>query len=398
MKTALEMPIVGLKWNRYNKASSSQDAVIEVRVFYQRKVKYMSTRIRVYPKEWKDGRVVNRMDALILNKQLDQLLVDVRKVIYDMYEEGNIDIDAIPARLIAKRKPNITFLDFCEERAKIRKYGKTADSQERYERFLRFLREYGKIKTFYDLTEAKVMEMDRHLKKKSDMKAKSRWNNYHRFLNSFILDAQKEGLLQVNPYDRVKIEKGNDYDGIDKCLTPEEFQKLRNVKMPTERLERIRDLFVFQTYTCLAYHDLALFSQKKYKDMELLDVLMGKRGKTNIEYIVPLLAPAKEILSKYNGLPAPLTIKKKGSSNILTNQKYNDAIKEVAAAAGIDKPVTTHWARHTGATLLLNAGAPIEVVSKVCGHSSIKMTEKIYAKLLTKTVVAAVNEVENKII
>lgn len=129
-----------------------------------------------------------------------------------------------------------------------------------------------------------------------------------------------------------------------------------------------------------------------------MDVLMGKRGKTNIEYIVPLLAPAKEILSKYNGLPAPLSIKKKSGSNILTNQKYNTAIKEVAAAAGIDKPVTTHWARHTGATLLLNAGAPIEVVSKVCGHSSIKMTEKIYAKLLTKTVVAVVNEIENKII
>lgn len=238
MRTALEMPIVGLKWNRYKKASPTQDAVIEVRVFYQRKVKYMSTRIRVYPKEWKDGRVVNRVDALVLNKQLDQLLIDVRKVIYDMYEEGSIDIDAIPARLIAKRKPNVTFLDFCEERAKIRKYGKTADSQERYERFLRFLREYGKIKTFYDLTEAKVMEMDRHLKKKNDMKAKSRWNNYHRFLNSFILDAQKEGLIQVNPYDRVKIEKGDDYDGINKCLTPEEFQKLRNAKMPTERLEK----------------------------------------------------------------------------------------------------------------------------------------------------------------
>ena len=78
------------------------------------------------------------------------------------------------------------------------------------------------------------------------MKAKSRWNNYHRFLNSFILDAMNEGLVQSNPYDRVKIEKGNDYDGIEKCLTPDEFQ-----------LERVRDLFVFHTYSCLAYHGLA---------------------------------------------------------------------------------------------------------------------------------------------
>lgn len=99
-----------------------------------------------------------------------------------------------------------------------------------------------------------------------------------------------------------------------------------------------------------------------------------------------MLAPALAILGKYdNKLP------------MLSNVKYNAYIKEVAAAAGIDKSVTTHWARHTGATLLLNAGVPIEVVSRVCGHSSIKMTEKIYAKLLPKTIVAAVNKVEDKI-
>lgn len=387
MKTAVEMPVVGLVYNRYGRASATQDAVIEIRVYYEKKTKYMSTRIRVYPKEWQRGRVVGRIDAVILNKQLDKLLVDVRQVVYDMYDEGQIDIDAIPSRLMAKRKPNVTFLDFCEERTKIRKYGKAIDSQERYERFLRFLKGYGKIKTFFDLTEAKVMELDRYLKGQNNMKAKSRWNNYHRFLNSFILDAQKEGLLQLNPYDRVKIEKGSDYDGIEKYLTPEEFQKLRTATMPESRLERVRDLFVFHSYTCLSYHDLRAFDPKKIKEIDGKKLYVGHRGKTKIEYTIPLLAPALEILAKYGGkLP------------ILSNVKYNEYIKEVAKAAGIDKPITTHWARHTGATLLLNAGVKIEIVSKVCGHSSIKMTEKIYAKLLPKTVVAAVNEIEEKLV
>ena len=387
MRTSVEMPVVGLVYNRYGRASATQDAVIEIRVYYEKKTKYMSTRIRVYPKEWQRGRVVGRIDAVILNKQLDKLLVDVRQVVYDMYDEGQIDIDAIPSRLMAKRKPNVTFLDFCEERTKIRKYGKAIDSQERYERFLRFLKGYGKIKTFFDLTEAKVMELDRYLKGQNNMKAKSRWNNYHRFLNSFILDAQKEGLLQLNPYDRVKIEKGSDYDGIEKYLTPEEFQKLRTATMPESRLERVRDLFVFHSYTCLSYHDLRAFDPKKIKEIDGKKLYVGHRGKTKIEYTIPLLAPALEILAKYGGkLP------------ILSNVKYNEYIKEVAKAAGIDEPITTHWARHTGATLLLNAGVKIEIVSKVCGHSSIKMTEKIYAKLLPKTVVAAVNEIEEKLV
>lgn len=323
---------------------------------------------------------------MILNQTLERLLVDVRKVIYEMYEEGNIDIFAIPARIEAKQKKGITFLDFCNQRAEARKYGKALDSQERYDRFLRFLHAYGKIKTFSELTEAKVMELDRHLKAKK-MKAKSRWNNYHRFLNSFILDAQKDGLIQRNPYDHVKIDHGDDRDGIDKHLTPEEFQKVRAAAMPDERLERIRDLFVFHCYTCMSYNDLRKFDHKKISEVDGKKVYCGFRGKTKIEFTIPLLSPALEILRKYNGkLP------------LLSNVRYNDYIKEVMAAAKIKKPVTTHWARHTGATLLLNAGVPIEVVSKICGHSSVKMTEKVYAKLLPKTVVSEVKKIEDKIV
>jgi integrase len=385
MRTAVELPVVGLIYNRYKNASATQDAVVEIRVYYQRKTKYMSTRVRLLPKEWKNGLVVNRVDAIILNKQLDKLLVDIRKVIYDMYEEGNIDIDAIPARLMAKRKPSVAFIEFCEQRSKIRKYGKTADSQERYERFMRFLKEYGKFKTFYDLTEQKVMELDRYLQKKNDMKAKSRWNNYHRFLNSFIMDAQKEGLLQLNPYDRVMIDKGNDYDGIDKCLEPEEFEQLRTAKMPDARLERVRDLFVFHCYLCQGYKDLQSFNVKNIKEVDGKKVYTGKRGKTGVEFTVPLLSPALAILDKYHGkLP------------ILSNVKYNKYVKEVAVIVGLPDAMTTHWARHTGGTLLLNAGVPMGIVSKVLGHRSIKMTERIYAKWLPKTIVNEVNKVAIK--
>lgn len=384
---AIRLPILTIIYNRYHTASSSRNAVVELRIAYNNKQKYLSTGIFLLPKEWDDRnrRVINRMDAAIINKTLDKLVNDVRKVIYDMVEDGHVDIFGIPARLEAGKRVDIAFLDFCEKRAEIRKYGKATDSQERYDRFLRFLKDYGKIKTFYDLTESKVMELDRYLKK-NDMKAKSRWNNYHRFLNSFILDAQKEGLLQLNPYDRVKIEKGSDYDGLNKCLSPEEFLQVRTATMPDNRLERVRDLFIFHTYTCLSYHDLRAFNVKKILEVDGRKVYIGHRGKTKIEYTVPIMSPAIEILEKY-----------KGKLPLLSNVKYNAYLKEVAVAAGIDKPVTTHWARHTGATLLLNAGVPIEIVSKVCGHSTIKMTERIYAKLLPKTVVAAVNEIENKL-
>lgn len=73
---------------------------------------------------------------------------------------------------------------------------------------------------------------------------------------------------------------------------------------------------------------------------------------------------------------------------------YLEVSKIIAQAAGIDKPVSTHWARHTGATMLLNEGIDMQIVSKICGHSSTKITEQVYAKLLDETVVDAISELD----
>lgn len=73
---------------------------------------------------------------------------------------------------------------------------------------------------------------------------------------------------------------------------------------------------------------------------------------------------------------------------------YNQYLKLVALAAGVDKLVSTHYARHTGATLLLNEGIDMRIISKICGHSSTKITEQIYAKLLDETVVDAIKELK----
>lgn len=393
-------PVITYIYNRYGKASSTRDAVIELRFAYLNRQKYMSTGIRVYPKEWdsKHQRVINRMDAAILNKTLDKLMIEVRQVIYDMIDDGHIDIFAIPARLDAKRKKAGTFPDFVKERLPIHKHGQSPLRQKAYDRFFNFLDEYGKFRQFSDVNEHTILELDRYLQKKK-MMASSRWANYHRFLNTFIRDAQKENLVTYNPYDRIRIDKGDDSQSIEKHLSAEELRKLRSAVMPTERLDRVRDLFVFQCFTCMAYVDLAAFSAEKVKTVDGKDIIFGQRGKTGVEYQIPLLRPAKDILDKYDGhLPAALTAKKKGRKGVMTNQQYNKALKEVVEAAGLGIHVTTHWARHTGATMLLNAGVEMDVIAKVGGWSDTKVLRRIYAKLHPETVVKAVNEIENILI
>ena len=116
-------------------------------------------------------------------------------------------------------------------------------------------------------------------------------------------------------------------------------------------------------------------------------VYVEKRGKTKQTFTIPLLSPALDILKKYNNkLP------------IISNVKHNEYLKVVAQAAGIDKPLSSHWARHTGATLLLNdGGVDMKIIARICGHSSTKITEKVYAPVVDETVVDAMAEFEEKL-
>jgi len=378
-------PLLEFVYNRRKTATATKEAAVELRATYERRQKYMSTGIRLLPKHWHRGTVVNRVDAIQINQTLDKLMIDVRKVILEMMEEGIIDIFDIPERLRRLRAGDLSFIDFSKQRMEVRKYGKATDSKQRYERFFKVFEDWGKIKEFDDITDDNIIAFDLYLANKG-MKNYSKWQNYHRFLNSFIIDAVDAGLLRRNPYRWVRIEKEKASHGLSKCLTPEEFQSIREVTLHTDSMKRVRDLFVFQTYTCLAYTDLIAFDSKNIQEVKGKKVYIGKRGKTKESFTIPLLDPALDILAKYkNNLP------------IISNVKYNEYLKVLAQAAKIDKPLSSHWARHTGATLLLNNGVSMQIVSRICGHSSTKITEQVYAKLYDESVVEAVTNIENKL-
>ena len=369
-------------YDRKKTATPKKAASVELRMTFERKSKYMCTGVRLFPKEWHRGTVTNRPDSAELNELLDSIMIRARKVVNTMVEIGEVNLDEIPRRMEELTRGKRVFYDFCVERAKVRSYGKSSDTMQRYDRFLKWLREWGHIIYFTDVTDSNIIKMDEDLTS-TGMKPYSKWNNYHRFLNSFILDAIDEGYMKRNPYKWVQIEKGKD-SGLQKYLTIEEMQKIQRADMPTDSLEKVRDLFVFQTYTCMSYVDLENF---KASDIDKLGIYTAKRGKTNVEFTFFVMKPARDILKKYSGqLP------------VISNVKYNEYLKLVAQAAGINKPITSHWARHTGATMLLNDGeVDMEVIARILGHTSTTQTRKTYAKLLDKTVVTAMKGFEDRI-
>ena len=380
-----KLPQITFVFDRKKKATPTVKASVDMRITYNYKQKFISTGIRLYSTQWKNGKIINCSDMIQISQTLDKMLSNVREVILDMMNEGLIDITSIPKRLEQKRQKDITFLEFCYQRAEVRKYGKEKDTQERYDRFLKLFSKWGKIIQFSDINEENVISYDKYLLNKG-MTVYSKWNNYHRFLSGFISDAIEEGLLTRNPYKWLNIKKDKQNKGLDKCLTPDEFRKIKVSKMPTLCLERVRDVFIFQTYTCLRYSDLRLFDAKLIKEVKGMKLYIRNAKKTRKQFTTPILSPAWDILMKYEGkLP------------IISNPKYNEYLKVVAQAAGIDKPISTHWARHTGATLLINEGVDTKIIKKICGHSSIKITEQIYAKLLDETVVEAIQEIKENL-
>ena len=207
---------------------------------------------------------------------------------------------------------------------------------------------------------------------------------YMRKLKTILLYAIREGYISTNPitfkFHKDKVEKDP--------LTLEEVRLIRTVKLGSKRIENIRDLFILQCYTGLAFKDMSCLSEKDIKiDKEGKEWIVKERIKTGITALIPILPVVKEILVKYNyHLPT------------LTNQKYNSYLKEIQDVCGIKKTLHSHLARHTCGTLLLNAGVDMLTVSKVLGHSSTKTTEAVYAKLLPETIMRRVEEVSDKLI
>lgn len=178
-------------------------------------------------------------------------------------------------------------------------------------------------------------------------------------------------------------------------LTEEELNMLENYQFAQEKLGKVRDLYLFSVYTGLAYHE-AFALQKKHLVMAFDKKLWieMKREKTGKAISVPLLPQAIQIIKKYdNGgdreahvLPA------------ISNQKINSYLKEIVEIVGINKKLTHHTARKTFATtILLYNDVPMEVVSKLLGHSSMAVTQKHYAKVVNKKVSACISSLERKL-
>lgn len=237
-----------------------------------------------------------------------------------------------------------------------------------------------------------IFNLESYLKYESNFKGRIGVKNnsvvkYMRMYKTAFNYAVKMGKLARNPFD-IYEGKLNIKNAV--YLTPEELKTIETKKFGNERLEKVKDIFLFCCYTGYAPIDAcSLTVNNLVTDNNNDQWIQTNRAKTSIRSNVPILPPVQKIIKKY-------TDQQTGLIPQLSNQKMNEYLKEIAILCKIDKNLTWYAARHTFATTVtLGNGVRIENVSSMMGHTNILQTQH-YAKVLDSNVKEDMNKLIEK--
>jgi site-specific recombinase XerD len=197
----------------------------------------------------------------------------------------------------------------------------------------------------------------------------------------------KRGIMDKDPFAEIKTQRQK---GQITYLTLEELDIIEAKSFGIDRLDQVKNIFVFGCYTGLAYADMY---DLKSEDIKLgsdgRKWILKQRKKTGVQSDIPLLPPALSILENYSKDLSCIYHKK--LLPVIINQKMNAYLKEIADVCNIKKKISMHVARHTFATTVcLCNGVSLESVSKMLGHTNVRMTQ-VYAKVLNSKVASDTN-------
>lgn len=333
----------------------------------------------------------------IIKSALDRFKIDIENKYSLLSQTGNyISIDLLKSSVQGKPAPKTKSAGMIAIMEKHNtNFKKKSDAGDRaYTSLQKYERAKTLLSTFllkqYKMEEmeasqvdgAFIYELETYLRYDSTFKGTVGIKNnsvvkYMRMFKTACRHAVRVGIIDKNPFDA--------YDGKLKVtdaifLTQLELDAIESKSFGVQRLEKVKDIFLFSCYTGYAPVDASnLNSTNIVKDGSGSLWLMARRAKTEIRANVPVLAPALKIIKKYSGQQA-------GLLPSISNQKMNAYLKEIGDLCGIAKKLTWYVARHTFATTVtLGNGVRIENVSAMMGHTNIKQTQH-YAKVMDENV------------
>lgn len=348
-----------------------------------------SAGIYIDKKLWSNS--TNRMkgrsiDALNVNAQLDLLSTTLLGIFKKYEDDEELSLEKIKSAYLGKNSSLDTVMDIFDKYLEDLKsligtsktqatFNKYAVARKHFSSFLKY--KYGRNDIMpKELTYIVIHDFDVYLKTVLQLKANSATKTL-KFFKTVIIFAQKSGKMTHDPFMNFRFQAEKVDRGF---LTDEEIQCMMKKTFDIPRLEQVRDIFIFSCFSGLAYIDMVNLTEDNIVVLDGKKWIIVNRHKTNLPSNILLLDIPLMIIDKY-----------KGKDNdgrllpIISNQKMNAYLKEIADVCGIKKRLTCHLARHTFATMTLSKGVPIETVSKMLGHTNIKTTQ-IYARITNKKI------------
>lgn len=390
---------------RQSRAKEDGQAPIFMRVKLGKDYFDTNTKIFVVPNSWSSalGKMKgNHEQARFTNSLLESFRTKALDIQRQLMTEGKqIAIDVIKNKWfgVSTERPRMLMEIFEHHNNQMKDLVGKEFSPLTYERYLTSKRHTAEfLKWKLKVADLNVNEFNYEFITDYEFWLKSVRNCDHnttmKYLSNFkkiVNICLKNGWLQRDPFIGYKMSKRE----VERpYLTIEELSRISSKTFIAPRINQVRDIFLFSCYTGLAYADVKKLSRSEIAiGIDGDKWIFTHRQKTESSTRVPLLPPAQEILDRY--AYHPQCINEGRLLPVLSNQKMNSYLKEIADMCDITKRMTTHTARHTFATTVtLTNGVPIETVSKMLGHKNLKTTQH-YAKILDLKVSQDMSNLKN---
>lgn len=389
---------------RRNNINAKGTCPLECRITLDKERKSLSTGLFLNPKNWDSKRQIakppNEENDLI-NKQLSLIKNKINQAfLYLQVKNEPFDVQDMykqyKGETLTKEYSLVEYYEVFLQRLK--KLIGIEIKQQTWDKF-NYIKEDVKnfIKFHYKSNDLKLRELDQNFIMEFEYYSKTKLKHQQITINKSIQRLKKvvkqaviQGYIDRNPFESHKPKRV--YPKI-VFLTQEELDLLENHEFDNKPLEKVKDCYLFCCYTGLGYAEM--FDLKKSDLVTKPDGttwIFKKREKTERNFSVPLILPkALELIEKYSTESEFLLPR-------ISNQNFNRILKIIAIELKIDKNLTHHTARKTFAsTVLLNNDIPIEVVSKLLGHTKISTTQEYYADVMPRKLEEHLNKLNIKL-
>ena len=354
-------------YNRYKVTGTV--APVHIDVYFNRHERvYLHTGVRVNKKDWDaaNGRVKkSNPRSIAMNFAISDMVDRVRNYEKEMLVSGRQPGKESLVAYIEGKDQGMKLIDLVSQVFETERLHLAPETERQRLSVIKNLREYDST-PLSQIDYTWLIRYHNHLL--TTMKATSTGKN-HKLVKRVLTRAVKMALIKENPYDNFRIPEARRRVTF---LTPDELENIRQYSGPP-RVEKIRDLFLFQCLTGMSYADMQHLQPAHIHQRADRYYITNTRRKTGNLQLIPLMHEALKLIEKHRDdthcFPR------------ISNQKMNAYLKEIQDIKGISTPLTTHVARHTFATLMLGKGLPLETVSHILGHTSTRITQ-VYAKIV----------------